>query len=115
MNVAKVVAFNSRVEESTVRPLAMGKLEALEMAGKVQISVYEKAEVKKQHRKVNEAYEQLRTLFKGNQEVLELLLKLEDAETELLSVVSDEYFVLGYSSGMQFLRNLHKELDADVQ
>ena len=115
MNVAKVVALNPKVEESTVRTLAMDKLEALESTGKVLDAVYKTEEVKRQYKEVNAMYEELRTLFSGNPEVLNLLLKLEDRETELLSVVSDEYFALGYSSGMQFLRNLHKELDADVR
>lgn len=115
MNVAKVVAMNPKVEESTVKSLAMGELEALENAGKVLDAVYHTEDVKRRYKEVNKIYEQMRTLFSSNPDALKLLLKLEDKETELLSVVTDGYFTLGYSSGMQFLRNLYKELDADVQ
>lgn len=115
MNVAKVVALNPKVEESTVKSLAMSKLEALEDAGKVLDAVYKTKEVEQQYKEVNAIYEELRTLFSDNPKVLKLLMKLEDKETELLSVVSDGYFTLGYSSGMQFLHNLHKELNTDAQ
>lgn len=115
MNVAKVVALNPKAEESAVKSLAMGKLEAMESAGEVLDAVYHTEEVKQKYKEVESAYGELRTLFSDNPEALKLLLKLEDKETELLSVVNDGYFTLGYSSGMQFLRNLYKELDTNAK
>ena len=113
MNVAKVVALNPK-EESTVKSMAMEKLEALESAGKVLDTVYKTEEVKQLYREVNAIYEELRALFGDNTRALGLLRTLEDLETNLMSVVNDGYFTLGYSSGMKFLHNLHKELSTDV-
>lgn len=114
MNELKNVVVNSELEESTVTSLAMDKLDKLEMAGKVRF-IYQTPLVTQQQKEVTELYEELRAIFNNNPRALELLIELEDRETDLASLLTDKFFTLGYSNGMKFIRNLYKELDEDVQ